>query len=140
MQGERVDGSAKLVQFEVSFSDTLPNHPMSENPDSAPDPSIDDRPVSKTPAVLEVAGVVINYGIPIPDMNGGRKKGSKWDPVLEAMHPGASIFFPDDESMKREVNSFQRAAKKKEVMLTTRKIECEPELGVSGTRIWRRAE
>lgn len=117
---------------------------MSETAESINESGQIETPANPNPktnvAVLEVAGVVINFGIPIPDMNGGRKKGSKWDPVLEAMQPGASIFFPEDESMKREVNSFQRAAKKKEVMLTTRKIECEPELGVSGTRIWRRAE
>ena len=92
------------------------------------------------PAVLEVAGVVINFGIPIPDMNGGRKKGSKWDPVLEAMQPGASIFFPASETMHREVGSFQRVAKKREVPLTTRKLDNDPETGKAGTRIWRRAE
>lgn len=91
-------------------------------------------------AVLEVAGVVINFGIPIPDMNGGRKKGSKWDPILEAMQPGASIFFPASETMHREVGSFQRVAKKREVPLTTRKLDNDPETGKAGTRIWRRAE
>lgn len=105
------------------------------------DPEITGETVADPkPAALEVAGVVINFGIPIPDANGGRKKGSRWDPILEAMQPGSSIFFPESETMLREVGSFQRVAKKRDVLLTTRKVENDPETGKAGTRIWRRAE
>ena len=117
---------------------------MSETAESINESGQIETPANPNPktnvAVLEVAGVVVNFGIPIPDMNGGRKKGSKWDPVLEAMQPGASIFFPASETMHREVGSFQRVAKKREVPLTTRKLDNDPETGKAGTRIWRRAE
>ena len=106
---------------------------------NAPEPT--GEPVAESqPATLEVSGVVINFGIPIPEANGGRKAGSKWDPIIEAMQPGASIFFPESETMLREVGSFQRVAKKREVPLTTRKLAEDPETGKAGTRIWRRAE
>ena len=111
------------------------NDPIVNAPESTGDPVAETKP-----AALEVAGMTINFGIPIPDMNNGRKKGSKWDPILEAMQPGASIFFPESETMFREVGSFQRVAKKREVPLTTRKVENDPETGKAGTRIWRRAE
>jgi hypothetical protein len=112
-------------------AETVANEPSIEEQKAMSDPK---------PAVLEVAGVKINYGIPIPETGSGRKKGSRWDPILEAMQPGASIFFPASETMDREVGSFQRVAKKRDVPLTTRKLESDPEFGVAGTRIWRRAE
>lgn len=111
------------------------NDPIVNAPEPTGDPVADPKP-----ATLEVSGVVINFGIPIPEANGGRKAGSKWDPIIEAMQPGASVFFADGDDMARNVNSFQRVAKKRGVLLTIRKMENDPEFEKPGTRIWRRPE
>ena len=86
-------------------------------------------------AVVEVGGVKIERGIPIPEIHGGRKTGSKHDPVLEAMQPGDSVFF-SGETTDRDVNSFLRVAKKRKLMMSTRKTT---EGGVQGIRVWRRS-